>query len=143
MTQKEFLKVTKNCFEKCGCISDRKRFVYDADKLYVVFILLRSNYSDCYYIDYNFSIKALHPKFTLKDDSLDFILQPRLTLINDIVQIKYLELNESDYEYSLINTIKNLIESITDNNFKFLIQLQKKGFVLEPRAQKFLSNLVV
>ena len=103
MTQKEFLKVTKNCFEKCGCISDRKRFVYDADKLYVVFILLRSNYSDCYYIDYNFSIKALHPKFTLKDDSLDFILQPRLTLINDTTEFLFLQLGFYTYIFEKFN----------------------------------------
>ena len=108
MTKNEFIDITSQCFAEQNCVQNKKQFAYEHENMYLVFILIKSNYSDCYYIDYNCSLKTLHPKFDFSDTYYDIILQPRLTLSNGITQLKYEEMDALKYEEILRKTIKKI-----------------------------------
>lgn len=139
MLKEEFIIVTTQCFEKFNFIRLNRLFAYKHKDFYIIFILFRSNYSNCYLLDYNCSIKALHNDNYFLEENWDIVLRPRVTLTNGATQIKPEEYERKEYEGSLMMTINNLLNKINKKGLNFIKKLEKKGFVLTKEAHNYFN----
>ena len=131
----------------CKQYKKTKTFSYEQEEFFLFFILLRSNYSDCYYLDINCSIKALHLELTPEINNCDLVGQPRIKLLDDrTCQIKPEELEKNQYELNLYNTIKTILANADKNKLLFVKNLEKGDKIItctgvfERRAKEFLFN---
>jgi len=143
MTKKEFKAITTKCFTALDCKAYKKNFVYEHEDMYIIFELYKSYYSDCWFLDFNCSIKALHSEliFTGPDaanESHDFGLPPRLVL-EGIRSITPEELDAKKYEDALNKTIKDILEKVNAQGLKFIKDVYKKRKGLKPNAREFLG----
>lgn len=144
ISSKEFRKINDKCFVSKGFKKLNKFYVFETRNLFVIFIILRSYYSDCYYIDYNFIVKAAHPNTTtasISEDDFDFILQPRLTLNDGTAQLKLPNLIAQTYESNLCDSISSFIHEISLSDIDYLRKLLKNNvdFVVSQEAYGFLK----
>ncbi len=128
-TNNEFKKVTENCLYNKGFKKAKKSIYYfETQDLFLCIIILRSNYSECYFLDYNFIIKAAHPDFSIisvTDKDFDFILEPRIKLKNGIVNLVPEELT-MEYEIILSETIDSIIDEIKRLGSDYIKTILKK-----------------
>ena len=140
MTQKEFIDSTNRFFQSHNFIRKGRKFAFELNDMFVVFVLLKSYYCDCYYIDYNISLKELHKEFDFSDKCFDIILRPRLTLADGKVQLKPEEMENDEYINALQPTVTKLLDKISADGVKFLKRLQKQGFVIEKEAMEAIAK---
>ena len=148
MTKNEFLEMTKKGFNLFGFKQHKKIFTYEHEEFFIHFILLRSNYSDCYYLDINCSIKALHEDIMPEDKYFDFVGQPRITILDGPCQLKPEELNAEKYRVTLHNTIKTVLGNINKKGLSFIKELESNNDkiitcrgIFRERAREYLYGL--
>ena len=134
LTNIEFKKITEKCLYNKGFKKTKRRstYYYETQDMFLCIIILRSYYSECYFLDYNFIIKAVHPDLSImsiKDEDYDLIGGPRIRLKNGIVNLIPEELT-MEYENILSETIDPIIDELN----KFGIDYIKK--VLKELAAK-------
>jgi len=135
------MEITARVFETENCKQQKKQFIYEHKDIYVIFMLIKSNYSDCYFIDFNCSIKALHQKFIISEENYDIVLQPRITLLSGVTQLKFEEMDKEKYEKILLETITDILHKVNKEGLVFVKKLEKEGYVLEKKAKEYLSSL--
>ena len=147
MTKQEFIKSTAKVFESFGCKRHKKVFSYEHEDFYLFFILIKSNYSDCYYLHINCAIKGLHSVIAPKEEYYDLLSYPRITLLNGIWQLMPEELEADKYEEVLRKTIEVILERVKKRGIRFVKDLEKVddkityGGILTKEAEEYLAKL--
>ena len=143
MTRKEFLESAGNVFRMLGCKQYKKKFVYEHEDVYITFMLVKSNFSEAYYHDFNCTIKRLHPEIKpseISEKDFDFILQPRLILLPNTVSVKPDEFDIEEYKKSLQNTLEIFLKNVNEKGLRLIKDYEKEGHPLRKNAQELLSK---
>ena len=140
---KEFHKINDKCFEINGCKKINKNYIYEGHDVFIIFMIIKSNYSSCYYIDYNFVVKSIHSAVSIASltvSDFDFILQPRLILHDGTTQLLLNNLTKESYEMNLKIDISNLIQRVERYGLVFIKELVKKEhYVVNQEVMKQLK----
>ena len=126
ITKKFFFSINDMSFLELGFKKIKKYYILETKNMFNIFMFLSSNYSDCYYIDYNVIIKAVHPSINLSnitEKQFDLVLQPRLTLCNGTVELRLNDLECEDYKSILKKTISHFIVKFERSDIKFLKEI--------------------
>jgi hypothetical protein len=141
--KEEFLETSAAVFKMLGCKQYGKKFVYEHSEMYITFMLSRSNFGDAYYLDFNCTIKSLHPGLTPSDISVknyDFIAHPRLILAPKMVPLRLDELDVKEYEKMLQNKLEIFLKSVDKKGLILIKDYERKGEFLQKKAEELLSN---
>ena len=122
--KKEFKKVFFNTLKKNSFKRVKKKWLIETDELIKEVDLQKSDYSDLYYLNYDFTVKGIDTSPTLTHLSFRFNKKRELLdLENDLEKEKRLALFEKmidemvETKINPINTIKELLEMINENPF--------------------------
>ena len=93
-------------------------------------MVIRSDYCDCYYIDYNFVVKGAHPNVTVETVSerdFDMVVQPRLKLADGSVRLKPEDLSQRVFEQNLNASISHVLKQMQSMDLDYIRALLKPG----------------
>lgn len=130
MDKKDFLKTINDCFKRQGCFKVKRKYVFRMQNMFVAFMVIRSDYCDCYYIDYNFVVKGAHPNVTVETVSerdFDMVVQPRLKLADGSVRLKPEDLSQRVFEQNLNASISHVLKQMQSMDLDYIRALLKPG----------------
>ncbi|MDR2866946.1 MAG: hypothetical protein LBV13_06085 [Methanomassiliicoccaceae archaeon] len=142
MLKKEFLESSGNIFRAFGCKQYKRKFVYDHEDMYITFFLIRSNYSEAYYFDFNCTIKALHPGIKpseILEKDFDFILYPRWILLPKMIPLQLDLVDVQKYEKILKKELERFLKKVNKKGLRFLKEYGR-GHALGEKAEELLSK---
>jgi len=143
MTKQKFLEITRACFKEYGFKILKNTFILELSELYVIAEVIRSNYSDCFYIDYNYSIKALHSEPFMKGRNYDLVGYPRI-VTKEVGMLDERTLDKDIYLKFLNKIIKYYFDPIKQQGLKFIkTEIYSKDFcgVFSELAEEYLKNI--
>lgn len=144
MDKKTFLKTINDCFKRQGCFKVKRKYVFRTQNTFVAFMVIRSDYCDCYYIDYNFVVKGAHPDVTIETVSerdFDMVLQPRLKLADGSVELKPEDLSQRVFELNLNASISHILKQMQSRDLDYIRALLKpdRDYAISKVAAQFLG----
>lgn len=145
LSNKEFKSINNKCFTDLGCKKIKKYYVFETKNVFFVFIILKSNFCDCYYIDYNIVIKMAHSAITISmisEKEFDFVLQPRLTLCDGTVELKLDNLVGETYESNLKLTLENFVYRVNKSDLNAVNDIiGKENCIVRKETLPYLNEI--
>jgi len=122
--KKEFKKVFFNTLKKNGFKKINKKWIIETDELMKKVELQKSDYSDMYYLNYDFTVKGIDTSPSMTHISFRFKNYPKvLDLENNLKKEKRLSLFEKMIDEMVktkikpVNTVKDILKMIKENPF--------------------------
>jgi len=152
MTKQEFKNVTKDCFKNYGFRLKNNHFFLDLDELIIVVDLMKSNFGEYYYINFNFRIHALHENEPYFGGSLianyknfELIGDPHLHIfLTTNPELHYEGLSANEYKEALNAFLVRYFGPIKEKGLKYIKTFvdNKKyvNYVFTEQAKEFLRN---
>lgn len=121
MEKKEFLDVSREYFKSIGFqMLKKSKFYYESEELVLQVYMNHSNFSELYYIDYDFRLKKLHPEVQSIDYNVwDTIIAGRLQ------HVDYLLYDKDQYLENLKRFVQKYICPIMTNGIKYIKKIVK------------------